>query len=493
MIEGVSNYQDIKQFILDIENKYPVDQWIYNDIHFWPHIRVQLYYALIHSLKKEDFKVVLEQHTEKTSISKLDGLKQLWKSYINYNRFFKSIAPKALLFMSLDMHKVKHEDVYFNRFFDSMISANELEKDSFTFEIKKSPLPCYNQASVEKVSPYLEFYYKKHKLLKAFNAIKNQQAHFVEGNDQLKQFLIISGFNKIAEQLMESKLDVWSTKIRVYANFYKQYLIKAKTKKVVLQSNTGFDFMYAAIFAARKIAIPTIEMQHGYQTDLHMGYCNWSKVPFNGFNILPLEYWCWDKYSKIGIEEWSKATNVKAKVYGNPWISNYLRHSSNSINNTTSTILYTLPLFEINELESIFPSGVLELLSLNDVRIKLRFHPRQTPNISGLKDFFKNKGTNYANFEFQNSRGVSLPNTLLTTDLHITNASACLLEAFQMNVSSIVIDEVGQSVYQDYFDNQLIFYVNKHEHSFKSQALEIMSFKNEIRYDVAQIENPLNF
>jgi len=495
MIEGVSNYQDIKQFILDIENKYPVDQWLYNDIHFWPHIRVQLYYALIHSLKKKDVKAPYDNISKKESKSKLDKLIQLWNSYLHYNRFFKSIAPRALLFMSLDMHKVKHEGVYFNRFFDSMISANELENDSFTFEIKRSPLPCYNQAAVEKVSPYLEFHYKKYKLLKVFNAIKNQQAHFVEELDQLKQFLIKNGFNKIAEQLTESKLDVWSTKIRVYANFYKQYLIKAKTKKVIAVSYYGFDSMWSCMFAANQLEVLTVDFQHGPQTEVHMAYASWTKVPKTGYSIMPREYWCWDQESAKEINTWSIPIAAIAKVYGQPWLA-YLQNKQQQEQSEEkeSVILYTLQTFPLFTLENTFTPEIIKLIKKSIYKWVLRLHPSNALDAPLIEYYLNKRDVEKGTYNIQSPIDNPLPEVLTDSILHITNYSGCTIEARELGVKTVLIDSVGLEVFQSYIDQDQVIYQDKKEPGFYRALEKIINttVKNNF-FKTKEIPNPTLF
>jgi hypothetical protein len=495
MLKGVANFQDIKQFILDIENKYPVDQWIYNDIHFWPHIRVQLYYALIHSLKNEGFKAVLDNHTKKIIPSKFDGLKQLWNSYLNYNRFFKSIAPKALLFMSLDMHKVKHEGVYFNRFFDSMISANELEKDSFTFEIKKNPLPCYNQASVEKVSPYLEFYYKKYKLLKVFNAIKNKQAHYLERLDQLKQFLIECGLDKIADQLVKNKIDLWSTKIRVYADFYTHYLIKAQTKKVLAVSYYGFDSMWSCMFAANQLGIPTVDFQHGPQTEVHMAYASWTKVPENGFSIMPIEYWCWDEESAKEINRWAIPIGATAKIYGQPWLV-YIQNKQQQggPHERALVVLYSLQTFPLFTLEDTFTPEIIKLIKKSKHKWVLRLHPSNAQESYLIEDYLNKHEMEKGKYIIQRPSDTPLPTVLSRSLLHITNYSGCTIEARELGVKTLLIDAVGLEVFKSYIDKELVIYLDKKGAGFYNDLEHVIAstVKNKV-FRTKDILNPLFF
>jgi hypothetical protein len=495
MVTGVSNFQEIKRFILDIEQGYSVDQWVYNDIHFWPHIRVQLYYALIHSLKKEGLKAELEPNAKKTSISKLESFKQLWNSYIHYNRFFKSITSKSLLFMSLDMHKVQHEGAYFNRFFDSMISANELENDSFTFEIKKSLVPCYHQSGVEEVTPYLDFHYKKYKLLRFFNRIQNKQAHYLEGLDQLKQFLIECGLYKIADQLVEKKIDLWSTKIRVYADFYTQYLIKTQTKKVIAVSYYGFDSMWSCMFAANQLGITSVDFQHGTQTEVHMAYVSWTKVPKNGFSIMPKEYWCWDEESTKEINRWAIPLGTTAKVYGQPWLA-YIQNKQrqDASQERELVVLYSLQPFPLFTLENTFTPEIIKLIKKSKHKWVIRLHPSNAQESYLIEDYLNKHEVENAKYTIQIPDNTPLPSVLMHTLLHITNYSGCTIEARELGVKTVLIDAVGLEMFKNYIDKKLVIYIDKKGTHFYNHLEEVIAStqKNKV-FKNKEIPNPLIF
>ena len=62
----MQNRVDIKNYIIEIEKKLPINNWKVNGIHIWPIIRIRLYFILIKKIetfepiKKENFQ------TEKT-------------------------------------------------------------------------------------------------------------------------------------------------------------------------------------------------------------------------------------------------------------------------------------------------------------------------------------------------------------------------------------------------------------------------------------------
>lgn len=496
MVKGVSNYQEIKQFILDIENKYPVDQWGYNDIPFWPHIRIQLYYALIHSLKdeitsgKNDIKIPV-----KSTSNTLNRFQVLWNSFISYRNFFKNVTTKDVLFMSLDMHKVQHNGDYFNRFFDSIISSNGLEKNSLTFEIKKNPQPCYNSDSVHKVSSLLDYHYKKYSFANRFKKKKVVQSNNIHDIEKLTVYLKNQGLDKIANQLTEDKLNRWTFKIRAFSNFYIKYLKKSQTKKVIAVSYYGFDSMWSCMYAANLLSIPTVDFQHGPQTEVHMAYASWTKIPKNGFSIMPKEYWCWDEESAKEINKWAITAGTIAKVYGQPWLT-YIQNkqTQKGIEDKKPIVLYTLQTFPLFTLENTFTPEIIQLIKISKYKWVLRLHPSNAQDAYLIENYLDKYDVEKDRYLIQGPRGIPLPEVLTESILHVTNYSGCTIEARELGVKTVLIDSVGLEVFKSYIDNQLVVYMDKKKDGFYHNLEEVITstIKNKKR-KIKEIPNPLRF
>ncbi|WP_405377269.1 hypothetical protein [Nonlabens sp. Asnod3-A02] len=496
MIEKVTSYTAIKDFILEIEDKYPVDKWVYNDIPFWPHIRVKLYYALIQSVNNQEHQKVNKTiHVDQIGSSRLERLKRLWHSSVAFNKFLKGVDKRELLFMSLDMHKVIHNDIYFNRFFDSMIAVNDLEKNSFTFEIKKHLRPCYNQNAVETVAPYLDFYNKRYKITRFLYPLKNLESNNTQNVDRFREFLNNNGLFEISNQLKNSNLEKWSTKIRVFSNFYTRYLIKAKTKKVIAVSYYGFDSMWSCMHAANKLGIPTVDFQHGPQTEVHMAYASWSKIPKNGFSIMPKEYWCWDKESAQEINKWAIPVNTIAKVYGQPWLA-FTQNENKKVDTSEKEpiVLYTLQTFPLFTLENTFTPDIIKLIENSKYKWILRLHPSNSQDSHLVESYLEENHVRKEKYTIQGPSDTPLPEVLRESLLHITNYSGCTIEARELGVKTILIDTVGLEVFKSYIDNDLVVFANKEEIEFhyKLERLILETVKNE-NLSSRKIVNPLEF
>src|SRR5690606_17307926 len=73
------------------------------------------------------------------------------------------------------------------------------------------------------------------------------------------------------------------------------------------------------ILAARRVGIPSVDIQHGNQRDIF--YHKWMNVPTKGYNIVPNYFWCWEKEDAEAINRWANLTSIhEAIIGGNPWI-----------------------------------------------------------------------------------------------------------------------------------------------------------------------------
>jgi hypothetical protein len=57
----MTNRTDIKNFITDLEARFPVNSWLADEIHLWPMIRLELYFHLIAEIEGRQAKSVSAQ------------------------------------------------------------------------------------------------------------------------------------------------------------------------------------------------------------------------------------------------------------------------------------------------------------------------------------------------------------------------------------------------------------------------------------------------
>ena len=486
----IKNHQDIKDYILQIEARFPVDRWQANGIDLWPQIRIKIYYQLIQLLGES---ISSTTKTSSASVTpKFAKIKNFINNFTYYSNFQFKLSKKKLLFLGLQSHKILNDGVWFNRFFDSMIDHHNISKDVYTFELNKIFKPSYNQQNTFDVNLLLKYHTNMIKLKQKF--LPSTTTNFDSNFDQLSEFnhsLKQEEWYSDYLDFSESSLKAWSRKIQLWESFFLKVYNKVNPHAIIFLSYYGFDAMAAAMSSANKLNIKTVDLQHGPQTNIHMAYCSWFKTPIEGFNTMPKEYWNWDRLSKLNIERWwNKKDGVK--VIGHPWLS-YSMNKLESRKFRSDSVLYTLQIFDSTNLSYFFPENILDCLRLSQFIWRLRVHPRNENNIEILIDFLETNKVRASKYIIESSKNVSLFESLSDCNLHITNYSGCFIEADMLGVSSVIIDEIGFEMFKDYFTKENNHYFNKNEFNFNNSINHLINNSTvKTPSFMKEIWNPLN-
>ncbi|MDN3666493.1 hypothetical protein ACFFU1_13320 [Algibacter miyuki] len=330
----LNSHKEICNLFKRIENKFPVDQWKVNNLHVWPYIRIKLYYYLLNIENTQiEEKSTISQNRKKKSIKATT--KEVVKSFFDTRQFYKSLKSKEVIFVGAHFHRVLQNGVYFNRFFDPLIEKYNLKERAYTFEFQKYYPNSFNKNSVFHLANAIRNY-KSFKRIEEKLITKPCTVNLINYDD-FQEFLNYELGEDSIFKITENDLKKWSKKIIYLTPFFEKIIKKVKPNKIVFLSYYGFDDNYAFIYTARKMQIKVVDFQHGPQSNIHMAYSEWNKVPQDGFNIMPLEYWNWDDNSKKNIEAWANKTEVKAKVVGHPYIEYCLKHKK--VENTKKQIM----------------------------------------------------------------------------------------------------------------------------------------------------------
>ena len=487
----IKSHEDIRDFIIHLEQKFPVDNWKINSIHIWPYLRIKLFIYLIKSIENNASSFDSKLKKEKiNNRQKKDILKRLFN--IIKTLFFLIKIPKAkIIFFSLDMHRVFYNGLYFNRFFDVMVQEHGLQDEVITYELKNISKPVYNADRVIHLPTILKGYKDFLKIKKKLSIRPKKVLESEIGElDDFLNYLTINGIDIFILNFNLKSLYAWSEKIKEISCFFIRVFNYKELKKIFFLSNQGFDDMSAAIYAAQKLNIPTIEFQHGFQTNVHMGYAHWTKVPVGGFNTMPLEYWCWDKHSQSAISQWSTHTYIKSIVKGQPWLTFFTKKNMKSLPDKKK-ILYSLHLFSEIELAEVFPPQLIHSINNLPFDWTLRLHPRNSLEINKISVFLAQNNIDLKKIDIQDPKKIPLPLSLLSSKIHITNYSGCLIEAIQMGVPSLIIDKLGQMIYKNYIEGNMVVYKNKFDSDFNYFLKEYVKDEKENSFHLYDIPNPI--
>lgn len=469
----MSSHKEIKDIILSFENKYPVAEWNVNGVDIWPNIRFKLYFHLLNYIDNEHATTELrdEQYHNSSNSSKiLLRFKQVYL-LIKYFKFIVVVKKINYLFLGLKMHRVLHEGKWINRFFDPIIEKHKNELKFLHFEIDRLTYPV----------KYPELSISLPDILNAHTVYEKLKIKFRK-EDYLTREMNVFKLDAFCEEVVSKdwysahlRLDLdywkkWTSKVDDKKRFFIKYFKKAQLSGIVMASYYGYENTAAAILAAKELNIPVADFQHGPQNNVHMAYAHWTSVPPMGFNTMPSHYWCWDDKSSATINDWNLGD--KAKPLGNTWLQ-FMR--SGKVEETKKYVMYSLQVVDANNIDYFFTESILELMRFTLMEWKIRIHPRSVYKKMEIERYLIEAKIPRKNFHLELSFDRVITASLAATKVHITNFSGCLIEAYQLGIPSLIVDEVGYDFYSNYLEPEKVVYKNKYDTDFKSFFRDFVS------------------
>lgn len=484
----------LPEYILYLENKYPVETWCINGVFVWPYIRIKLYITLLSkSLGGNVPKSEKWGRATSTLEKKTNKLALLFRSvsgFIKYQMFLYRLTPKPLIFFGSHDHRVEENGLWFNRFFDSMVKTHGLEDKVYMFEYLKIQKNLYNKQSVVPFEKELENYRAAYAIKNKLSVRKSKSLTL----DRYPGFLIeletCLNLSPAQLGLTEPQLAKWVKKLLFLKHFFSRVYQKIKPQKVVFAGYYGWDNLYAAIYTANTMGIKTIDYQHGPQTN-HMVFTSWNKHPKIHYNLMPVEYWNWDEGSKKNIEAWAKhGTGVTAKISG----QSYLAYTKNKADNKLigTHIFFSLQGFDLKEM---VPGPIIKSIKDLPYHWVFRLHPRSEFSNEDVLGYLSDLKVPNDKITVQSSKQVPIVETLSNAIVHITCFSGCVIEASLMGVPSVVIHQEGKNMFKSYIDAGIVYCLDSKTENFYFRLYEhIVSFeKKNYNSGVLQVINPLSF
>lgn len=466
----MKNREDIKNYILKIEQQFPVDSWKVNQLAIWPILRIKLFFHLINVVEAGN-RVQIKKEKKLSIFQKLkEELKKI-VAVIHYFFWMRKLPSKKYLFVGADAHRVNFKARRFNRYFDILIDKYQIEKDSLYFEYGHDTKNQYN----------LNLIYTFNKALKGYFLLKKNSSIKVKFSgvlfDDFLTFLGQEEFNKnFLNTYNASYFEKWASHTFFHkVNFFTEALKKIKPTQIMILCYYLED-NFALIVAANQLRIKTIEMQHGPQTDIHLSYGSWTKIPSEGYLMIPTVFWSWDEYSKGVLNKWIKGNNnYAALTIGNPWVEYW--KTVNEDYKYKDYIFYSLQPNPIT-IQQLFPQPILDFIKNEPYQWFIRLHPRQMYDLENIKNYLNEHNVLHL-VNIDQATNDPLPQLLINSAVHITHSSGSALEASFLNVFTVLINEIGLLSFPELISAQKAVYLNINDLDFKQRLINsIQSHKN---------------
>ena len=470
----MKNRNDIKNYILKIEQQFPVDSWKVNDLAIWPTLRIKLFFYLINVVEVGN-KVQIEKVKKLSILQKIKAELKKLDAIFHYFSLLKKLPKKKYLFVGADSHRVNFKSKRFNRYFDILIDKYQIEKDSLYFEYGHDTKNQYNSNLIFTFNKALHGYLllkKGYPVKVKFSGIQfDDFLNFLDQEDFNQNFLkkyTKSYFNKWASETFFHKV-----------NFFTKTLEKIKPTQIMILCYYIED-NFALIVAANQLGIKTIEMQHGPQTDIHLSYGSWTKIPSEGYSMIPTVFWSWDEYSKNVLNKWiNNNKNYSVINIGNPWVDYW--KTTDSDYEYEDYIFYSLQPNPIT-IEQLFPEPIFDFIKNEPYKWFIRLHPRQMHDLENIKNYL-NKHDVLHLVNIEQATNDPLPQLLINSAVHITHSSGSALEASFLNVFTVLINEIGLLSFPELISAQKAVYLNPDVTNFQQKFNAIIQQKNNLPRD----------
>ena len=436
----MNSRNDIKDFILQVESKFSVNDWQVDGVHIWPYLRIRLFFFLIRQVEQINNQTDQSNfHHQSDQLSKLSPfhflkylLKQIYGRLFLSN-FFSRLPQKKIIFLGSDAHRVPFKNKRYNRYFDVLIDKYNIHQDAIYFEYDSKALGNqYNQDLVYKFQKALQ-YFLKYRRDEKIEVKLDRYADFLT---YLEESGVGSSFIKSNSN---QHIDLWARGFIKKIQFFKTIINSIDPEKLVILCYYS-DNVMAFTAAANQEGVKTIEMQHGPQTAIHMAYSNWTKIPALGYDMLPRHYWCWDFYSKEIISTWAKPPLYSVQISGNPWV-NYWKENVHEYSHK-NFVLYALQPNQVCTIQQLFPPSIVNFIKNQPYQWFLRLHPRQIPERESLVNYLKQNGISEL-VNIDEATNDPLPLLLLNAALHVTHCSGSTIEAAFFDTHTVLINKIG--------------------------------------------------
>jgi hypothetical protein len=470
----MNNRNDIKDFILLLENEFPVNSWTMNGIHLWPYLRIRLFFFLIkqieatpitpkapdqksHSNKKASFRLLI-----KSSVFKI-------KTIAKYLKWLLALPERKFFFAGFDAHRINYQGYRYNKFFDTLIEEYQIRNQSVFFEFGSPKTTNHYHKDI--LYGHFEAI-KGYSLLKRLLPAEKPNEFLWEDYGHFYNNILSNPLTKsFAAEISQEKVEAFGNDLQIRIRFFKKALKRIKPEKVLLLCYySGADIMALAI-AANQLQIETIEMQHGPQVDIHMCYGSWLNIPESGFDLLPRNFWCWDAYSESVLQKWVSLNDLyHVRVVGNPWVD-YWKEKKTGYEHQ-DYILYSLQPEPVT-IAMLFPKNIIHFIKMQKYKWFLRLHPRQMHDKQNIMSFLMENGIlDFVEIEYATND--PLPQLLLNARLHITHFSGSAIEAELFNVYTVLLNDIGVLSFPDLISQGKAAYINPESDDFEGSLLDVL-------------------
>ena len=485
-----SNFESkLIEDLFEIENKFPVEKLAVDDIYIWPLLKVRLYLENldVNNLKTGLATALPTSTSKKIVYALLFGLKFLFSDF-NKHKFFGTFT--TLIFADPFNRRVTHKghkyEIYVDPIYDYLVQQKHKVLMVERYSTKEYPSPRHSPSFPQVI------------LQIVFTLLAFRKRHTFDANSsdlirQITQHLHSKGY---ATQTLGAKkshqlLKMFFIHYKMYLFFYRYFGIK----NIILSEWYSIASM-AAITAAKRSHVRSVEVQHGVQTKYHIAYGHFSKAPKNLITPFPDVFWVWSRQDAVNIESEFQHLGCKSYLGGNLFFDQFMKNQlqldgeAGLIEVLKQSSIKKNCLITLHTFYKLQPQ-IMEFIKnhQNDFFFLIRLHPLMD---SKPADIHEQLLQHFPHLQFNVAEATELPLVVVLkhTDLHVTYNSSVIIEAEKFGIHSIIFEtDLSPKYYKSQLDSGIAHYYTGHvdfkrisptnETSEESEKLENLLIKSE--------------
>lgn len=316
---------EINRLLGELEEKFPVDEWLIDGVHVWPIVRIKLFLRARISHADEGKFDLSEDFLKKIwfhALMIIKGLPKFVSAYIlDHEHNKKPIDPVDALLISDGLSFDFIQGEWHDRFCDPLIlKFKEYGKTSCILTLGHTyKIPRHSDSMF--IQPYLDFIKIKAFLL-SYN--KDLLEKWLPRFDEMLGFV---DRKKLPFSLPDiTDLCRCVGEIRMQAKYLKKIMRLTRPKVAIFSSYYDMSG-WALNLACRDLGILSVDIQHGAQGSGHPAYSSWDRIPESGYELLPSIFWSWTSYEAKTINDWCGKVKKfhQPIVGGNLWLDFWKR------------------------------------------------------------------------------------------------------------------------------------------------------------------------
>lgn len=460
--------EDIFNFIIELETKFPVDKWAINGLLVWPLIRIKLYQFLLYK-----YSVTIAPNKKKSKFLSIGlkffqvivevPMKHFWFSLINLKSTQVPSKEHEAIFLSDGVSFSLLHKKWFDKFCDPLIEKLE------NLNIKSLRLDPINRYHIPRYKPsiFIQLFINIQILKSIFHiAFFNKKKSFELG--EYERFI---SFLKEREMYVDSVSSKAIQKQVVKIEYIKKWyidLLDSTNSKIGFSVCYYGDYNLAFNLACRFKKIKCVDIQHGVQGKYHVAYSNWTKVPKVGYELLPDYFWCWSDYEVGIINKWASTlqNRIHEPVNGTYLFMDMWKDNNSAIVKKYDEIFSHVVLKAQEDIKVLVTLGwdlwdksIIKdtLLAVKETQNRykwyIRLHPTMLKDKKNIKKMFYDFGI--TNYNIDDATNLPLYALLRNIDIHVTHCSSSTIEAAYFGIPTILTDQYGKDLFYDQISEEL--------------------------------------